>query len=136
MCYLDDLVRLEKTKSRADQAYVRLLQLASLLGQVLAPDKGSHPVTSLVWLGFKKDTVKTTVSLPQEKVVEVLEDCKQWRTKTRASSKQIQSLAGKLQHLAKCMRPAARFLSRILAALWTTPRVWPRGLLRSYSGCT
>ena len=36
MCYLDDFVGLEQTKGRADQAYARLLQLASLLGLVLA----------------------------------------------------------------------------------------------------
>ena len=121
MCYQDDFVGLKQTKSRADQAYARLLQLASLLILMLAPDKYSPPVTSLVWLGIRIDTVEMTVSLPQEKVAEVLEDCKQWRNKTRASHKQIQSLAGKLQHLAKCVRPAARFLNRILAALCTTP---------------
>ena len=103
-----------------EQTYARLLQLASLLEFQLAPDKCSLPVTSLVWLSFKVDMVPMTVSVPQEKISEILDECKMWESKSRASHKQLQSVAGKIQ-LSKCMKPASRFLNRVLAALRATP---------------
>ena len=113
LCYLDDFVRFESSFEKATQAYSRLLSLAADLGLDLAPDKCIPPTIFLVWLGFTIDTVSMSMSLPPEKVREVLDECCTWRTKTMASRKQI-------NHLSKCIKPATRFTNRLLAALHST----------------
>ena len=62
-----------------------------------------------------------TVTLLQEKVDEVLPECMIWKSRVKASRKQLQSLAGKLNRPAKCIRPANRFSNRILAAIRVSP---------------
>ena len=63
-----------------------------------------------------------TVTLPQDKI-DVLLECNSWKNKTKTSRKQLQSLAGKQNHLAKCIRPAVRFSNRVLAANRASPPV-------------
>ena len=60
---------------------------------------------SLVWLGFSIDAPLMTSTLLQEKVVEVLSECAAWKSRAKASHRQLQSLAGKLNHLSKYIRP-------------------------------
>ena len=68
-------------------------------------------------LGFSIYTTKMAVSLPVEKG-----KCS-WSPKFNASRRQLQSLAKKLQHLPKCIKPASRFTNRVLATLRATPIV-------------
>ena len=84
-------------------------------------DKCTPPAHVITWLGFVINTIKMSITIPAEKFSEVLTECKAWKEKRLVSMKQIQSLAGKVQHLSKCVKPAIRFSNRILAALRTTP---------------
>lgn len=43
--------------------------------------------------------------------------CVRWEVARRASRKDLQQLIGKVQHIAKCVRSARRFMTQILAAL-------------------
>ena len=79
----------------------------------------ANPVSNL--LGFQVDTVNMVVNLPHDKVEEVLNECRAWKGTYSASKKQIQSLASKLQHLAKCVKPATCFMNRVLCTLRTSP---------------
>ena len=74
------------------------------------------------WLGFRLDTVKMEVTIPPEKLSDVILITQSWETKDRATRKDLQSLAGKLNHIAQCVLPARRFMSRILALLRSVPR--------------
>ena len=66
-----------------------------------------------------------TVTLPQEKLDEVLDECMVCKEKETASRKQIQNLADKLQHVAKCVKPVTRFMNRVLSALRASPPMGP-----------
>ena len=112
LCYLDDFVFLEASQEKAAEAYARFNALAKQLGLALAPAKCTPPMTSLIWLGFRIDMCAMTVSLLKEKVAEVVQECVVWKSRSKASRKQLQSLAGKLQHLSKCISPATRFTNR------------------------
>ena len=57
------------------------------------------------------------VTLLQEKLDEILEECSAWEGKASASRRQLQSLAEKLQHGDKCVKPAKHFMNRVLSAL-------------------
>lgn len=68
-----------------------------------------------------------TVSIPAKKLSEVLDECHKWTSRSRAKRKSLQSLMGKLMHIANCIPHARRFTIRLLATLralhtqlWTT----------------
>ena len=59
------------------------------------------------------------VDIPETKLAEVLTECARWETARKASQKDRQYLIGKMQNIAKCVRPVRRFM--IPTALWATP---------------
>ena len=58
-----------------------------------------------------------SLSIPADKVREVLEYVERCKSARSLHCKQLQSLIGKLMHLAKCVPPARVFMSRIIEAL-------------------
>ena len=62
-----------------------------------------------------------TVQILQTKLQVVLAECKGWLNKKVSSKKQFQAIAGKLQHVAKCVKSARVFMSRIFAAIRAAP---------------
>lgn len=58
-----------------------------------------------------------TLSVPANKLAEILKECNTWLQKLKASKKMVQSLVGRLLYITHCIPPARRFLSRILATL-------------------
>lgn len=73
------------------------------------------------------DTKKMELSIPQEKIVEIKDECSTWLRRSRVSKKMLQSFLGKLLHVASCIRNAKKFTARLLATLrgmgdrsWTT----------------
>ena len=85
LCYLDDFVGIELSKEKATQAYKKLLSLTDMLGLALAIDKCTLPCQSLVWLSFNINTINMTVTLPEEKIEEILLECAKWKSKSKAS---------------------------------------------------
>ena len=117
LCYLDDFVELEATHERAVEAYAQFNQLTCNLGLALAKDKCTPPNQTLTLLEFVVNTRHMLVTLPVEKVLEVLAEYNTWKKKVAATCNQLQSLAGRLQHLSKCIKLATRLSNRVLAAL-------------------
>lgn len=71
------------------------------------------------------DTIEMSISIPQHKLQQVLDECHKWENRRRVSRTMIQSLAGKLLHLAACVAQARKFTSRILNTLRAMEnRVW------------
>ena len=60
-----------------------------------------------------------TVSVPEDKFEDIQAVLHSWVGKTSASKQQVQSLIGKLQFAARCVRPGRLFISRMLAHLRT-----------------
>ena len=120
-CYLDDFVGVAATKQQADRAYADFTRLAAQLGLELSPSKCIPPTKEIEWLGFHISATNMTVTIPRTKLEEILIDCQEWMTKTTTTKKGIQKLAGKLQHIARCVEPARRFMSRIFNALREAP---------------
>ena len=75
------------------------------------------PSTSVTCLGIQIDTVKRTLSLPEGKLQEIVDLCKNWASKTYCSKKDLQSLLGSLLYVTKCVAPARSFLNRMLLLL-------------------
>lgn len=127
LAYLDDYGGCESTIHQANTSFQAFKTLADKLGLKLAPHKCVPPCKDIEWLGYRVDTERMRISVPDTKLVEVLDECKRWTSRKRASKKMIQSLAGRLLFLANCVRAARKFVGRILATLrvmqdnaWTT----------------
>ena len=68
----------------------------------------------MVFLGIQFDTMNLTLSVPIQRVQETFTLLDQWLNANEMSRKEIQSVVGKLQFLANCVRPGRLFVSRIL----------------------
>lgn len=129
LAYLDDYAGAEQTRAKALSAYQAFKDLTDSLGLELALNKCAEPTTVLTWLGFLIDSIKMEVSIPPQKLKEVLVECDRWMNRSKASRTMIQSLFGKLMHISHCIIAARKFTARITATLshmhkenqtWTT----------------
>lgn len=129
LAFLDDFAGCEDSFDRAMQAYLTFLELAAALGLQLAHEKCQAPSTRMQWLGYDVSSANMSIAIPQDRLSQVLEECKKWVNKTCASRSSIQSIGGKLVYLANCVRHARKFTARILSTLrsmnemakdWTT----------------
>lgn len=125
--YLDDFTGCSATQQQALKAYKTFKDLMNQLGLQLAPNKCHPPATVVTWLGYKIDTKKMELSVPREKLKEVLDLCSDWINRTRVNKKNLQSFVGKVLHVVPCIRHARKFTTRMLAVLramntknWTT----------------
>lgn len=127
LAYLDDYASCAPDKTKALEDYNLFISTTQELGLKLAQDKCQPPVTSLEWLGFTLDTEAMSLSIPKKKLKEVLSECQLWTTRSHTNKKKLQSLVGKLAHIANGIPHARRFTGRLLGALramkdnsWTT----------------
>lgn len=127
IAYLDDFGGCHTSKEAAYDAYNRFKTLAHELGLQLAAHKCYPPATSMEWLGYDVNTITMTVTIPKQKMKEILQECELWLKRNHATKKMIQQIAGKLIFLCNCVQQGRKFMARILATLrnmkdrqWTT----------------
>ena len=96
----------------ANQAIVfNILALLLELGFDISEKKVVTPATKVTCLGVDIDTEQFTVSIPPEKTVEILTECKAWVDKEQCTKRQLQSLLGKLLYITKCVCLSRPFLN-------------------------
>ena len=111
--YLDDLASAET----AENAYFSFNTLRTILrkcGIEEAQNKACPPSTNMVFVGILFNTVKMTIEVTPERLNEINFLLYTWLNKETASLKEIQSLLGKLNFVAACVRPGRIFISRML----------------------
>lgn len=116
MAYQDDLNGAELA-SRAQEAFDSLLKLLHELHIDLSQDKTVRPSTCAEVLGVWFDTELQIMAVTPEKIMDALNLLEQWRYKSHTTKTELQSLIGKLQFMAKCVRPGRVFISRLLNLL-------------------
>lgn len=114
--YMDDFGGIE-TPYVAFQAFHHLKFLLRAAGVEESLEKEITPSTGIVFLGILFNSITMTMSIPPEKITETLEVISTWMSFDTVNLKQVQSLVGKLQFIAKCVKPGRIFLSRILIFL-------------------
>ena len=114
--YLDDLIGVEE-ESRGIEAYLSLGILLEELGLLENKQKACPPSMVQIVLGIEINTVEGTLSVPQDKMIEILELLVEWRKKVKTNKTDLQSLIGKLQFVTKCVRQSRIFLNRLLDVL-------------------
>ena len=85
----------------------------------MAFEKLEGPATQITFLGILLDSDAQMLSLPQEKLAEILLLVQSWLSRHKASKREVLSLIGKLSFAAKVV-PAGRLFLRRLINLSTT----------------
>ena len=71
----------------------------------------------MVCLCIPFDTVKCTISIPDDMSTEVMEMCHLWSQIPVCKMQEVQSFLGSLLYVGKCVKPARIFLNRMLQFL-------------------
>ena len=114
--YVDDFVGVG-TPSVASASYQCLLDLLHGLGLDVSQKKLCPPSTKAICLVVKIDTIRCTISVPEEKLRRICQMVDDWGNRRFCSMHQLQSLLGHLMYIHKCVRPSRFFLNRILELL-------------------
>ena len=92
-------------------------RLVELSGLSLAHHKSVNACEQMTFLGISFNSQKMTMEVTSERLEAIQAELQLWSDRKKASRREIQSLAGKLQFIAKCCPYGRCFLSRILTAL-------------------
>ena len=108
-------------KEKIWQAYQALTLLLETLKVDTSAEKVVPPTTRLEFLGIMFDSETMTMEISMQKLKEIQMELQGWLYKESASRKKVESLIGKLQFLAKCIRAGRVFLSRLIQWIrkWT-----------------
>lgn len=116
MPYLDDLNGCEH-ESKAWAAFNALISLLNNLKVKLSQNKTVRPTVCAEVLGVWFDTILRIMAVTPQRIEETLYLLEEWRFKPFATKKQLQSIIGKLQFMAKCVHPGRVLISRLLNKL-------------------
>ena len=117
LAYVDDFAGVATSVASAEDSFRQFENLTATLGLKLAADKTVHPTTSMEFLGLWFDTKELTITIPEARLRDVLDEAKKLKARKSAPKQEVQSLAGKLNFISTCVRPGRKFMGRILAAL-------------------
>ena len=124
--YLDDLAGADSS-DKASKSYTVLGNVLRFCGLVESLEKASPPSTQIVFICVLFDSEARTLSV---RLSEIHALVKEWLQMEEARLKQLQSLIGKLNFVAHCVKPARIFILRLLNWLrqiqnTCTPQVIP-----------
>ena len=120
--YLDDFLIIGKSKEECQAAYDCLSALLLDLGFELSSTKLVPPTQCLTFLGVEICSRTLTLSLPAPKLEELRALVASFLSKKRATKRQLQHLAGKLNWACKVVYGGRTFLRRVLDLMNTLPR--------------
>ena len=115
--YLDDFVVIGSTLSECQEIFDCLIQLLQGLGFDISWQKVVPPTQVLIFLGVLIDTVGQFLALPDGKLVKLQIFMHQFLHRRRASKRELQVLAGKLNWACRVVFGGRTFLRRILDAI-------------------
>ena len=114
--YIDDIIG-QATVFQADASFNTLYDLLGDLGLDISEKKLVFPSTKASCLGVIINTENFTVSVPAEKLNEIMNLCQQLQSKSRCNKCDLQSLLGRLLYITKCVKASRPFLNRMLDLL-------------------
>ena len=120
--YVYDFVGAE-IKDKIWESFNALTSLLETLKVETSKDKMVPPTTRLEFLGITFDSDTMTMEISQTKLEEIKQEVSSWLLRTTACRREIESLIGKLQFVAKCIKAGRIFLGRLIN--------WIRGMERN-----
>ena len=83
------------------------------LGILITQERVEGPSTTIIFLGIEVDMVAMQLRLPATKLAELQNLVRAWLQWKSCLKKELQSLAGKLQHVCKVVRQGRTFLRQV-----------------------
>ena len=116
--YLDDFSLVGGPKSpECGRNLKTALETCDGVGFPVAAEKPEGPATRITLLGIELDSELLELRLPQEKLEKLRELVAKWRRRKACTKRELQSLAGHLNHACKVIRPGRRFLRGVFGLL-------------------
>ena len=94
-----------------------MVTLLQNLNIPISKSKLTPSTTKINCLGIEVNSVKTTLSIPTEKLGEILQECVKFKNQKHFTRRQLQSVIGKLMFIHKVVKPARLFVNRLLETL-------------------
>ena len=113
--YLDDFLFIEMTKERCNAMVREFLNICSEISFPVATEKTEWAAARVVFLGILLDGETHTLSVPESKRCQALNQLGCFIDKRKATVRQLQSLAGTLNFLCKAIFPGRIFARRMYA---------------------
>ena len=114
--YIDDFVGAE-LREQAWKSFIEMKQLLCNVGVPESPDKAVEPGQLVEFLGILFNVLAGTIEISADRLVEIREILIIWEDKIFCTRKELESLIGKLQFAATCVRPGRVFIARLLNML-------------------
>ena len=110
--YVDDFMGLEHV-NKVWHAYQALGNLLCDIGADESPEKAVPPDTVVEFLGVLFDFMNMTISVTLDRLVQLQKELNDWIHKKKFSCKQLESLLGRLQLVANCVRQGRMMVLRL-----------------------
>lgn len=117
IAYQDDFLVIAESYDTCLQAWMDLIRLILKLGFDISYSKLAPPSTDMTFLGVRLRSDTMTLSLPPDKLTSIKSCLHNFKSRTRATKRQLQSLAGKLNHASRVVRGGRTFIRRLLTAI-------------------
>ena len=113
--YSDDFLMFSRSdlSTALDHLY-RLKKAFKYLDIPVADDKLIGPATELPYLGIHINTVEFCISIPEDKVNELMEQMPWWCGRRTCTLRELQSLNGRLNFFSKAIIPGRMFTRRLI----------------------
>lgn len=114
--FLDDFGSATE-ESKALWAFEKLAELFQKMGIEEGLEKACAPATVMVFLGIEFDSETMTIRLTKEKMEEIISELQKWTGKVQCTTRQMQSLVGKLNFAAGVVRSGRVYMQRLINTL-------------------
>ena len=111
--YLDDFLVMDPVKAKCIRTQHTLFRVIRHLGFSISFKKCTPVATNVVFLGIEIDSVTMRLTLPDDKLSNLLLKLKYAEGKLKMTKQEVQSLAGSLAHASKVVRGGRCFSRRI-----------------------
>ena len=116
--YLDDFLIIGGPASNECAIALKMLtELFVWLGLPLAVEKREGPSTCIKFLGFVLNTHYFKIRLPHRNLVELQTLVRSWVGRRTCVKRELESLAGKLAHASRVVKPGKMFMRRLFELL-------------------
>ena len=115
--YLDDLIVVAPDPITAYHQFDTVRDLLKVLGLPEAPGKTQPPSHTVTFLGIVINVRDMTLSIPDKKVQQTLQEVRKTLRRRTITRRHLQSIIGRIVHVAKCVPPARLFAARLLETL-------------------
>ncbi len=118
--YIDDFLllssgdTLEEAFAAARRNHQRFHQCLIDLGWPVADDKVVEPCTDITFLGIRFDLLQRKLSLPTEKLDQILTELRSFQHRYSATKRELEQLVGRLNFAAKVVKGGRTFLRRMI----------------------